>query len=532
LTCAADKLKNFLGSLTTDFLQENLDSFLNQIPSDLLLYLGEEYTCRRFAKACGTFLEKVVDIRLELLPRSSPVRGCVRDAAVRCLNKGVSSLDESDVGKLGMLVCEFTDRNITDLPDSVFAAVVTKLGRCQQFHSTAKNSLNSKLLRIFGAVPEWTEDTVTSLGSMITLLSEDSLSGLPNVAFVKEALQKYSAPQDSAGAPASPEFGDASANLLQSQTKVFIIVVGVESAAESAGARAAVCSVVPSVEQIQELGEANTLWSVQQLECITTDTFEDTVDVLAAIQDFSYEQCQALMEKAKEAWGPTSAFDQYQLGYLRSLLSVLPVSEIKLLNLVSIDTLESMEASPTWTQEKRAAVLERYLELNNITTADLDTIQFSGLGNFICGMKEAQINQLQNDAVRNAARSFGQLTCPPDVLDLLKRKMAVVFGPMSGWSDAQMSQLGNVAAGASSQDLMSLSRSVMPYVSSTAVACIPPERFQALSVSQLENLGPENAAAVTKAQFEALSEDQQSAVNEALGIPAKVSKILAVSHSP
>ncbi|XP_078393208.1 otoancorin-like, partial [Cetorhinus maximus] len=531
LSCVAKKLKTILDNLEPDIFSENLDAFLQPIPSEILLFLGEEYACQRFAKACGTFLEKVEGARLELLPRSSPVRACVRDAAVHCLSDAMSTLDETDVGQLGLLVCEFTGQNISDLPDDVFLALIPQLGKCRQFHSTAGSSLSSKLLDTLGVVSQWTADTVASLGSMITLLGEDMLLQLPNTTAVKDALLEYSASQAAPGPAVLPEF-DTSGVRIQSQTKIFILVVGDPAGDDSWRTRAASCSKTPTSEEIQELGEANALWTPKQLMCMSTETFEDTIDVLASIYSFSDEQRVALMDKAVEAWGATSSFTQEEIANLKSLISVLPASEIKSLDLRSIDNLESMAFCPTWTQEKRAVVLQRFLELSGMTAADLGSIEISGLGSFVCGMKADQITQLRDDEIKFAANSLGKLTCSPETLDLLKDKVTKVFGPMGSWSEAQVSELGNIVAGASVNELKSLDSTIMPYLATTAVRLIPPDRFQALSVSQLEKLGPENAAAVSQSQMEALSEEQKSAVKDALGVPTRFSYTFALSHSP
>ncbi|XP_078064920.1 otoancorin-like, partial [Mustelus asterias] len=184
---------------------------------------------------------------------------------------------------------------------------------------------------------------------MVTLLDEEMLLQLPNTTVVKDALLEYSAVQ--VGTAASPEF-DATGNSIESKVKIFIIVVGDRAQTGSTAARTAACKVVPSAEEIQELGEANSYWTVEQLGCMSTQTFEDTVDFLSSVLGFSQQQRVALMDKAVEAWGPTSGFDQEQVTNLKYLISVLDVADLRQLDLSSIDTLDGMASCPTWTQEK------------------------------------------------------------------------------------------------------------------------------------------------------------------------------------
>ncbi|XP_067832206.1 otoancorin-like [Heptranchias perlo] len=518
LSCAAQKLKSSLNKIQPEYFSDIKDAEFRGIPNAFLLHLGEEI-CQLPARICDSFLEKMAGAELELLPRSSAVRACLREEALRCLNKPVSALNVSEVERLGVLVCEFTGRDVSDLAATVFNASIQQFRKCRQFHAAAGNSLRAELLRSLGNISEWTADTVTSLGSMITLLGGEILLQLPDTTSVKDALLQLTASQSSPSSALSPEF-DTTLDLTAVHAKIFNILVRAAAKPDSSKAQAvSSCSVAPTSEQIRELGEANSEWAGEQLACMSAQTFEDTVEELASVSGFSKEQHTALKDKAVEAWGPVSNFTGEDIAILKCIVTTLSVSELQQLELSSIDTLAGISACPAWTQEQQSAVLGRFLKLSGTTAAALGPVDLSGLGNFVCGMNASLVSQLRGEAIRLAAASLGRLTCPAAILDKLKEKVAVVFGPVKEWSAAQLSELGTVAAGSSTDDLKSLDPQMMPFLSTTAVGLIPPHRFRALSVSQLNSLGPANAAAVTEEQMKGASEEQRAAVSEALGIP-------------
>ncbi|XP_051901671.1 otoancorin-like [Pristis pectinata] len=535
LTCAGQKLKDTINKLPASVNSQTLDTLSNTIPSAILLYLGEQAISRVYGNNCSAFLGRMAEVDLQLLPWSSPVRGLLLDRALRCLNLPLSALNGKAVTKLGALVCGFTGQNITELPEDAFNASLQQLIKCKQFCPTARSILARRLLQTQGDASQWTSDTVTSLGPMITLLDEQTLLQLANTSDVKEALLDVAASLPSQPPDTSPEF-QTGFHLGSVRKKIFQILQ--QELAAEAGARrrraASPCPVQPSSEEIQELGEANSEWSAAELACMSAQTFEDTVDVLGAVGGFSKEQLLALKDKAIETWGPVSGFTPDNIAALNCISTTLLPSELGTLDLSSIDTLDAISACQAWTQEQRSAVLERCLTLSGITATSMQSFELSGLGIFACAMNPSFISQLQDKEFSLAAGSLGKLPCGSDTLDALKAKAVRVFGSISDWKEADFTELGTIAAGASAKDLKSLDPTMMPFISSQAMSLIPADRFPALSVSQLKKLSPESAASITEAQLAQASEEQRAAVREALGIPTmtKTSSYWSPSHSP
>lgn len=294
-----------------------------------------------------------------------------------------------------------------------------------------------------------------------------------------------------------------------------------------------VCAVVPGSEEIATLGQANTGWSVQELSCITTDTFSNSVDVLGAVTGFTAEQTSALMDKAIQTWGPVSEFSSDNIMALQCIMTAASPQDLLTMELGSIDTLASISLCP-WTSAQREKVLSRYLSLSGTTAATLDSTQLSGLCMFTCALSPTAISQLNVDAFKSTASTLGRLPCDSQTLDALKDKAVEAFGPVTDWSSDTLSELGSILAGVSEEELKGLAPNLMPYLCARAICLMPPERFQVLSVTQLQSLSPDNAAAVTDAQRAALSSDQQTALMQALGLAqgTKTTGINTTSHSP
>ncbi|XP_072404829.1 uncharacterized protein [Chiloscyllium punctatum] len=149
--CVAEQLTSALDAYDPQALQDHVDTILDLVPSEILLYLSEQYICQTFARSCARYLEKMAGAPFELLPRSSLIRECVRDTAIGCLNKPVSELSQEDLSVLGGIVCEFTGHNVSELQDSTFGASVSQFGKCAQFHATAPTVLAAKITTSLGS---------------------------------------------------------------------------------------------------------------------------------------------------------------------------------------------------------------------------------------------------------------------------------------------------------------------------------------------------------------------------------------------
>ncbi|PIO41141.1 hypothetical protein AB205_0197360, partial [Aquarana catesbeiana] len=55
-----------------------------------------------------------------------------------------------------------------------------------------------------------------------------------------------------------------------------------------------------SADTITLLGEANSLWSPKELQCMSIETFAKTVNILCGLRRFNQSQLSVLKDKAKQ----------------------------------------------------------------------------------------------------------------------------------------------------------------------------------------------------------------------------------------
>ncbi|XP_059500374.1 uncharacterized protein LOC125449730, partial [Stegostoma tigrinum] len=219
-------------------------------------------------------------------------------------NKAVPDLNETDLLSLGTVVCEFTATNISQIPGSTFASAAPHFGKCRQFHASAPASLASKITSSLGNPSNWTIETVTSLGLMLTFLDEGTIQKIPDTVDINALLLGLAASNVPEGPAASREFGN-SFNFTPITTTTFSRLVRPTA---KRSRRTASCSVIPLYEEIHDLGQANSQWTVEHLSCMTTETFQDAVSTLGSVLTFTPQQRSALVDKAKEAWGAVVKF--------------------------------------------------------------------------------------------------------------------------------------------------------------------------------------------------------------------------------
>uniref|UniRef100_A0A4W5LC88 Otoancorin n=1 Tax=Hucho hucho TaxID=62062 RepID=A0A4W5LC88_9TELE len=272
-----------------------------------------------------------------------------------------------------------------------------------------------------------------------------------------------------------------------------------------------------TVSLLEELGGANVYWSPAQLSKMDAATITAAMEKLGVVLYYSAEQLVVLREKAIQAWGPVSGFNESQVLQLGCVSQGFNLTELPSLPFSSLDTLETLSRC-SWTQPQREAVWRGFVERINKTVGELGAVELVGLDQFICGLNTEETGQLNTDAFREAVQSVGEVQCPLTVTELLKQRAVAVFGEPQGWTEARVNSLGNIMAGLSLSEFPSLSPSAFSFLSPTSVPLIPPDRLAALSTSQLKALGPDNAAMVTNAQWEVLGEAQRAALGNALGV--------------
>ncbi|NXI39064.1 OTOAN protein, partial [Galbula dea] len=472
------------------------------IPPYLLLVLPVEYLEYVADHFCVPFIGSLGKIELDLLNPSPHKKNTVLQRVQECLNGSVA--DEYDVDLLGNLICHLPPAFLHGrMSLRAMAAALHQFKLCQQLSHEQKTEITYKLLELYGSPNNWTAETTLDVGPFIALLSKGELNILAEK-FPDIILQiaKTIGPISSAEELLSTVFesiSNATAQIESSLTRPGCL-----------GTRA------PSSDEIIKLAEANVFWSVQELKCMDTETFEKNVDLLGTVSGFNSSQLIALKEKAKQVWGSLQDWKSYHIVSLGHIALALTEHEIEELDLHSIDTISVLSQQTEWTLTQARSVLQGFLEDSGQTISTLKSFDLVGLGAILCALNSTEIMSIRTAEFSAAVARIGLLFCSTPVLRQFKKMTESVFGTATSWNSSILQEIGTIAGGLNVDELKYFDKNLMPYFQPKAIRCIPPEIFQALSPEQLGNLGPENAAMVTRLQREHLSASQLQSLQLAL----------------
>uniref|UniRef100_W5MKZ9 Otoancorin n=1 Tax=Lepisosteus oculatus TaxID=7918 RepID=W5MKZ9_LEPOC len=346
VSCIAKKLFSYLGNLRQNYFSNISDSELRAIPALILLHLPPEKLAGLPPAVCSQFLEKVAQINLTAIPHSSLTRPALRERALACLGKNVTSLTGQDVLKLGPLLCELGPQNLSLLSQEALNASLSTLAQCRQLNASRREALFGRIQSIYGDPSTWTSSMMATLGPFL-LLNDTALRSLPSKTWLKTTLLDLldTLPAPPSG-PTATEYS-SQLNLTALRWKLYSLITAPPGSMRK---RRAVSST-PTLQQILELGDSNVFWTPEQLASMTPETFKDSLSTLGTVKGFSVEQLAALRNKSVQAWGVPSSLTAEHLLQLGCLAQGFSPSELRSLNL-SVDTVETLSTC-NWTQAQR-----------------------------------------------------------------------------------------------------------------------------------------------------------------------------------
>nr|XP_046256838.1 otoancorin [Scatophagus argus]XP_046256839.1 otoancorin [Scatophagus argus]XP_046256840.1 otoancorin [Scatophagus argus] len=498
--CAARKLFATLETERTDYFKTITEEEMDQIPTALLLHLPPSKVMDLPDSVCPVFLDKMEVANLSSLPLRAPSRPFLTQRALLCLGTNLSRLSTEDVSRLGPLLCELQPSQLRLVASSVLNSTLQAMASCQHIPQHHRANLIQLVNDTFGDPSDWSAETMEKLGPLL-LLDDNATSALPNKPWMKDVLFFLWS-----------RLSQASDTL---KKKVFILTTTTSTAARSnTGTDSSTANAqVPTVELIEELGMNNVYWRAEQLDQMSVETFTATVETLGKISDYSADQLAVLRKKATEAFGPVSNMTESEVMQMGCITQGLSNTDLEQLPL-SLDTLEEI-ARCGWSESQMEPVWKAVAKYNNVTAQQLGVVEMVALNRFICGLNSREIGQLNMDAFKEAVDSMDGVQCSISVTQQLKRLAVSAFGHPSTWTEAEVSDLGNIIAGLGAAELASLDPSVFSFISKSCVPRIPPSNLAALSAAHLEALGPDNAAMVTSEQQAALRDVQLAALERA-----------------
>lgn len=522
IRCAAQKLFASLEEQRPGYFNDIAISELQAIPAILLIHLPVEKIQNLSDSVCSAFLEKMNQVNLSSLPNNAPSRASLTRKAIKCLGRNVSELSAAGFLSLGPLVCELDPVWISSLNAETLNATLQALAFCQHIPQQYREQLFRLLTDTYGDPSNWSEDDMRTLGPLL-LLNTTAVERLPVKSWLRSSLSDLidSLPIQPMAVPKEFCFWFDLSTL---RRKLFDLKTAGSLQNRRKRQVSASLTVMPILSEpilsvIEDLGSGNMYWTPTQLYTMTVQTFKDALPILGEITNFSAEQLLAFRTKTLEAWGSVSMFNDSVLTELACISQSLSSEELYNVSISSLDTLDLLNTC-NFTQTQRAAVWQAFQRATGINVTYLGVLEMEGLGQFICGLQPAQIDQLSSTGLRDAVEVVGRAPCPLNIIERLKDKAVAAFGKPETWSEAQAGIMGNIIAGLSAVEIGRLNCTVMPFIRSSTIPLIPPDRLAALSVSQLKALGPDNAAMVTDAQRGVMKADQRAALDEAMGVTA------------
>ncbi|KAJ8290029.1 hypothetical protein GJAV_G00007930 [Gymnothorax javanicus] len=515
--CTAKKLYSSLEMERNDFFSNITHAELKAIPTPLLIHMPETAIMSLPNSVCSCFLDKMSEANLCTLPLSSALRPALTNRALGCLGKNASDLSSDDIPKLGPLVCELSPSQLSSLAANTKNATLRALAKCNQINPKHKRAIITMLKEQYGEPSNWSSSTTEDFGRLL-LLDDDEIRSLTYKTWLKAALVTVVNSLPPSLSETAPEEYLTWPNLAVLREKCFNLTTYSEQSSPATRRKRMICENPPSLTQILTLGNDNRFWSAEQLACMSAEVFSGGVQILGRITTWSPEQLNVLWNKVVEVFGTVNSLAEAQVQQLGCLSQALPSTELRGLNITSLETVEVLRKC-VWTQEQREEIRRNYANHAKWSVAEFGNKEIVGLFQFICGLNLEELRDLRMEAFREAVSDIGEVSCPSNAAVVLKDKAVLVFGKPEGWTEAEVSSMGNIIAGLSKSELKTLKNDVLPFISPSAIHLIDPKSFAGLSVDQLLALGPDNAAMVTDDQKSELSEEQREALKQTLGVP-------------
>ncbi|XP_062894517.1 otoancorin-like [Mobula hypostoma] len=467
IRCSARK---FFTARKDDYFSTLTEEDINEFMASYLTFEPNIVDLKKIPQTlCSSIVELIGQANMSMLPKNSERSRSLFKYAKNCLNFAASSLTEEQGTNLGSLVCEFSSDELKTLNNSVFLAIIPQLRQCGQFSEEKKNTLRPTILSAFPSISNWTEDVLIQLGDLLTVLKREDFKTIPNNDDIKIALEQILSSHKPAKNIPSDQFSSL-------YWKIFTITEGQKSNMKK---RAAGCKVMITFDKIEALGEANKVWTAEQLRCIAVKDFVDSLDTLTAVTGFSIEQLEALKTRALEVYDMNITNEA--LASLEKITLGFKDAEVKkYFTEPDIDTLGAISGYSNWASKNYSSRAKTILKnfMNGRAFSALTSTDLVGLGYFLCASCSDEIKDINATAYRSAARDIGSIMCPEtETLTALKEKAVQAFSSVENWTGAQLWEIGVIAAGLSAKEVQKLMTSAVSFLRPEAVSKFPPKVF-------------------------------------------------------
>ncbi|XP_077980071.1 uncharacterized protein LOC144435349 [Glandiceps talaboti] len=519
LSCLADKIRRSMTKDNQNFTATFTDSDVVLLTGQLLKKFSLEEISNipaeeREIAYTSIGQEKLDDVKAE--KRRKLASQVLLDRGKDTVD---TEIDSEDMDVLGCMMCDLQPTDLERLTSDAFSNVLYDMQTCclsTEQRDTARQHIENNL----GETSTWQSTDIVSVGTLMTTFGNET-ANIDQTEFAvvaEEIMAEFAGFRDSTEECARElkELDETTGDDAEAFRSVAISAKHalVEDAQSQSPARKKRATYSPTCDEIEILGEGNVAWTIEELTAMDTVEFDNCAETLGQVESFSGEQLDALLEKAKESWGPANDMIPTEIQQLGRIASRFSVSEIMQLNLTDNDAVYSIAIYDDWTPEQLTAAFESYLALNGGSTDSFDGAILVALANFVCGMSAAHISSLPSSSYGEAAASVGELlNCDTTRWTAFKSHAVSEYGEISSWQPEVFAEIGSVIAGFTASELGSLSNITLAGVKPHAVSLIDPETFaNAFSVYLLRSFDQQQAEAVTEEQRAALSSDQSDAL--------------------
>ncbi|XP_063286533.1 mesothelin [Pelobates fuscus] len=410
-----------LNCLTRQVTKSGVPTDLDKYPKEILLYISpSNYT----SGSCVDYFTNVGKANISVLPKGSTLRTSLLTQALACLNVTNASLTDANVNVLGQLACDLN----TSYTDNASNALLNQLSQCSSLSADQQTSILSVIAKgntQFGSPTNWTQTTLTSLGSLNTFLNSAILTKVPSgviTSWMTGVIQNSTL--------SKKQITSIVKNLYPLRTR-----------------RAASC---PDGMQITADNVTNSLlpllYTTDQLEACLNYTI--LVAYLSSFTNmpFTDEQLAVLKNKLDQAY--PNGYPETVIPDLGSIAFLCTASDIAKWNITSVDMLASLlQTGPTDSQA--AIYIGKYTDsAQSINGLALNAIS----SNYICLLTSTQLNLITAAAI-SEAQPLTISSCNQNVKDALYLKANVSFQNYSGQIPAFYNLMKPYLGGAPAADL-------------------------------------------------------------------------------
>ncbi|KAG8145647.1 hypothetical protein E2320_012161, partial [Naja naja] len=320
-----------------------------------------------------------------------------------------------------------------------------------KFWTISEASVPPYLLAVLPSPRNWTAETIKDHGAFMLLLPKDDLITLlekfPD--FISETALKTSRRLSARKQLLLAQFESLYASRIPTQPS--------NSTPDCEDVMA------PSSDEIIKLSEANMFWSIQELNCMESRTFAQTVEILG---------------------------QRYHIVSLGCIVTSLNEKEIARLDLSLVDTVSALTQQTAWNPSQARSILQGFLDDSGQELASLKSFDLVALDASLCTLNSTEVASIHATEFSAVLARMGSLPCSFSTLQEFKKKVESVFGSPMKWSPAILQEMGTIAAGFNEKELRALDHELMAYFQPAAIASIPSEIFkrQHLSEEQLQSL--------------------------------------------